>query len=143
MVTPLTDFEFQAYRLEKALEDLKWCAAAAALDPFRAGDRVKHAPSGETWILACDQDDNQVMPCGWPESVAEATHCRLDERASDSARIAMLKAVANPSPGRIGGKRHRLAAQQLEALTEGNIAATSPFFDPGESRYDRPPEDGS
>lgn len=63
--------------------------------PFRAGDRVRHRPSGETWILAVDErEDGSVYPCGWPESRADAADCELVEAASDEKRLEMLRHVA-------------------------------------------------
>ena len=37
---------------------------------FRAGDHVKHAPTGEEWELACDEERGEVMPSGWPMGIA-------------------------------------------------------------------------
>lgn len=130
MVSPLTESELQAYQLESALDDLRWCVAAAAIEPFRAGDRVKHAPSGETWRLACDQVENEVMPAGWPETVAKATHCRLTQRASDAERLEMLSECARWSTGREDSQRQRRAKAQLEAMTEAdrNVANAVPSF---------------
>jgi len=62
---------------------------------FRAGDRVKHRPTGEVWILATDEDDGRVMPAGWPECQAMASDCELVEAATDEKRIRMLIRVAD------------------------------------------------
>ena len=51
---------------------------------FRAGDTVKHLQSGETWLLACDQDREWVLPAGWPESMGRAEDCVLIQAASDA-----------------------------------------------------------
>lgn len=67
---------------------------ADARKPFRAGDGVYHAPSGEKWLLAADERDGEVVCAGWPESIAKAPDCILIRRASDEARLYTLKSVA-------------------------------------------------
>lgn len=136
----LTEQELLEYRLKVALEDLDCCRKAALLQPFRAGDRVKHAGTGETWVLACDQQDNDVLPAGWPETLAKATHCRLVEAATDAARREMLTRVSQARPGVDSGRRSRLAAAQLVAVVSGAPPPAPAFFDPGPSRYDAEPE---
>lgn len=58
---------------------------------FRAGDIVFHTPSGEEWQLACDEDDGDVMPCGWPACIADASDCTLVKAATDEERTKMLR----------------------------------------------------
>ena len=53
---------------------------------LRAGDTVKHGPSGETWLLAVDQFGDDVAPLGWPETIAKAADCEIVKRASDKER---------------------------------------------------------
>ena len=82
--------------------------------PFRAGDVVKHAPSEETWVLACDQDGDAVMPAGWPESRADAADCTLVKAASDEERLKMLRDVSAHKGGmsyRRSLARHQLAQE--------------------------------
>lgn len=57
---------------------------------FRAADRVFHRLTGETWILAIDQFGKNVSPCGWPETIAEASDCILIKAATDEQRITQL-----------------------------------------------------
>ncbi len=84
---------------------------------FRAGDRVKHAPSGETWILACDEIDGRVLPAGWPETLAQAEHCTLVEAASDEKRLEMLRDVAGGySSGNGVSYRRSVARTQLSEV---------------------------
>lgn len=118
MTSALTNQELQEYRLARSLEDLDWCAKAAAMMPFRAGDEVHHV-SGETWVLACDQQGNDIMPAGWPETLAKATHCRLVKAATDEERLKMLRAAAasRPDRDRDGSRRQRMAVAQLAALS--------------------------
>lgn len=83
--------------------------------PLRAGDHVFHMPSGETWVLACDEEGGEVMPMGWPETYAKAEHCRLTEAATDEARIASLEAVSKSHGDRgESSRRSRRAAYQLQ-----------------------------
>lgn len=78
---------------------------------YRAGDEVEHTPSGETWVLACDEDEQgDVHPAGWPESVASADDCVLVKEASDDERLKMLRDAAA-----LSDHRGNLARRQLEA----------------------------
>lgn len=70
--------------------DVKACPAPVC-SRFRAGDTVRHRPSEEEWILACDEEDGRVAPCGWPSTLAESKDCELIEAATEEERIAMLK----------------------------------------------------
>lgn len=86
-------------------------------NPFRAGDRVKHRPSGETWILCCDERNGRVAPCGWPESYADALDCELIERANHQVRVSMLRLASTSS-----GPRGSWAKAQLESLEKVGFA---------------------
>lgn len=55
-----------------------------------AGDVVAHLPSGEEWVLGCDEVDGRVWPCGWPSTIADASDCRLLRRMPGE-RIRMLR----------------------------------------------------
>lgn len=90
---------------------------------FRAGDSVHHVPSGEDWILACDEEqymgNTDVRPMGWPETIARGSDCTLLEAATDSQRLDMLRRVAAMNTdGKHDGRKSRAAAQ-LEAETRG------------------------
>ena len=89
--------------------------SSAPVDPlvigrFRAGDTVKHKPTGEEWVLANDQHGDHVSWCGWPEGLAQATDCEIVKRASDKERHERLLSWANQQ-----GNDHRIARakQQL------------------------------
>ena len=58
--------------------------------PFVAGDVVRHGPTGEEWVLACDEERGEVMPCGWPMCIAKAADCVLVTAATNTARAQML-----------------------------------------------------
>lgn len=70
---------------------------------FRAGDAVKHGPTGETWVLAADQHGDDVVCAGWPESIAKAADCTLVEAATDDQRREMLMRVAESCTDQIRG----------------------------------------
>lgn len=91
---------------------------------FRAGDTVKHGPSGETWGLACDEDHGEVVCCGWPETQAQASDCTLVEAASDEERAETLRSVAAIRPDRGYSYRQSLGAYQLHTskLCGGNCS---------------------
>lgn len=61
---------------------------------FRAGDVVRHKPSGEEWVVAwCDGDD--LAWCGWPNGVARTSDCDLIRAASDEQHMKVCRDVAN------------------------------------------------
>lgn len=87
---------------------------------FLADDAVFHAPSGETWVLACDQDGEHVVAAGWPETRAYASDCTLKRVATPESRLKMLRQAA-ASKGDHGGYSYRrsLAASQLKVQLDG------------------------
>lgn len=87
---------------------------------FHAGDVVKHGPTGETWVLANDQDGEHVSPCGWPCSLAYASDCVLIERATEERRLAKLHSFAATYLDERDGEDHRVstAKHQLAKLNE-------------------------
>jgi hypothetical protein len=60
---------------------------------MRAGDTVKHGPTGETWVLACVKGD-MVAWCGWPPGQAYLKDCELVEACSDAGHRMMLETWA-------------------------------------------------
>lgn len=74
---------------------------------FRAGDAVLHRPSGETWILACDERNGEIVCCGWPESMAPAKDCDLVEAATDRMRSDILWQVARECRDELRARRAR------------------------------------
>lgn len=92
---------------------------------FRAGDAVHHAPSGEDWLLATDEENGKVQACGWPESMAEAKDCQLLEPASDSKRLDMLKTWAAESKGYEHERDSRTRAARRQLSSENNAISNS------------------
>ncbi len=85
--------------------------------PLRAGDVVLYEPTGDTFVLACDQSGAEVWPAGYPAGPVFASNCKLTKGATDDERLAMLRQVAaHPRvvPG-FESSRSLLALQQLEA----------------------------
>jgi hypothetical protein len=77
---------------------------------LRAADVVIHIPTDVKWTLACDQDGENVFPCGWSETMAKASECKLVQKATEYERRKMLKNWDQPfSPG---CARTQLARQQ-------------------------------
>jgi hypothetical protein len=60
------------------------------MEKIEIADIVKHAPSGEEWLVA-RVDDVHLWPCGWPESRAYLSDCVLIEKASDQARKSLIE----------------------------------------------------
>lgn len=87
----------------------------AQREPFRAGDAVRHRPTGETWLLACDEERGEVVASGWPETIARAVDCERVRVATDEQRLERLREVARSG----GGYRAALAARQLDEATSG------------------------
>lgn len=68
---------------------------------FRAGDVVKHLPTGETWTLATDDDYGKVYPCGWPCCMANVSDCQLIRAATDAERddtLLRVSRIEGPDP---------------------------------------------
>ncbi len=65
-------------------------------------------------VLACDQDLDKIVCCGWPESIANASDCTMVKAATTDERIQMLRQVAKSCDGQYRGN---LARRQLETLT--------------------------
>lgn len=93
-----------------ALQEAK---QAPAPKPFRAGDHVRHRPSGESWVVAY-QDGEYLAWCGWPEGEARAADCELIQAATGAEHEAILRRLVNA-----GGKRARKAQDQLARLFGG------------------------
>lgn len=75
--------------------------------PFRAGDVVKHMPSGETWTLAAIENVGgrwRAGACGWPETWVPITELDIVKPATDAKHFAFLIEVA------LAGAGHRTTA---------------------------------
>jgi hypothetical protein len=89
----------------------------------RAGDVVKHGPTGETWLVAYVQGDHMAWS-GWPEGEALTSDCTLIEACDDAEHEAALRSWADEPHYRDNGEldlRHRVCKRQLEALLEGRV----------------------
>ena len=84
---------------------------------FRAADIVHHVPSGEDWVLAIDEENGRVQPCGWPNTMADSKDCTLTTAATDDHRLAMLEEWAAEGKGheRERDSRTRTARRQISS----------------------------
>lgn len=57
------------------------------------GDHVRHAPSGEEWVVAYVQGDRLAW-CGWPEGEALLADCTLLSKATPEYRQKLLQDMA-------------------------------------------------
>lgn len=80
---------------------------------FRAGDVVKHGPTGETWVLGTDEEAGRVYPLGWPETIALASNCDLIRAAEDEERLAILTRLSQ-----IDGCDYRKSVASFQLLME-------------------------
>jgi hypothetical protein len=103
----------------EVLEDARAALeAAAALPPPapRAGDVVRHRPTGETWTVAY-VDGDRLAWCGWPPGEALLADCDLVERCTEEEHVSVLLACARGISDDGSDKRGRKARAQLK--TEG------------------------
>lgn len=86
---------------------------APARHHYRAGDHVLHHGTGEKWLLACDEQDGEIVCCGWPETYAPAEGVELVRAATDSERLQVLRDVSRIHDQRRGSiARAQLAAEE-------------------------------
>ena len=89
---------------------------------YRAGDVVRHLPTGETWSLAIDEEQGHVMPAGWPCYLAKTKEVRMIRKASASERLSTLRSWAldrvNPEMNR--DYRCLIARRLLQEEAERN-----------------------
>lgn len=81
---------------------------------MRAGDTVKHRPSGETWLVACVTDDGAFFACGWPETRAQQSDADVIEEASDEECLDVLRRF---TAMRDTSSRASWARENLRAIT--------------------------
>lgn len=59
---------------------------------MRTGDHVFHAPTGETWLVAfVEQERNELVPCGWPLTLAKLSDCTLVKACTDEESEKLLQ----------------------------------------------------
>lgn len=87
---------------------------------LRCADHVLHRPTGEKWLLACDEQNGEIICCGWPETFARASDCDLLKAATDEERLELLREVAKP--GRSDTRASR-ARYQLDLAGDAPVPA--------------------
>lgn len=80
------------------------------------GDTVLHNPTGEKWIVAYVRGGD-VVPCGWPLTLAKLVDCELIEKATDGVRYELLQEMSNLQDQRGLFARNTLF---VEAITAGS-----------------------
>lgn len=94
------------------------------------GDHVHNAPSGEDWVVAYVRGD-RLCACGWPQTLAALSDCRLIRKATPADRDQLLRDMArNIDDDRGSYARERIAQQEPE-LCECDLELTMEEIDRG------------
>lgn len=67
------------------------------------GDKVHHAPTGEDWLVAFVEGEN-LVPLGWPQTIAKLADCTLLEKATQEDRAMWRKDLLRLSTDDIRGR---------------------------------------
>jgi hypothetical protein len=71
---------------------------------MKAGDAIRHIPTGETWtVAAISPDGSELVCCGWPESIAKVTDCELVESCKPADHEQTLRAVISSCGDQLRG----------------------------------------
>ncbi len=89
---------------------------------MRAGDTVKHRPSGETWCVAYVEGDYLAW-YGWPPGEAKVSDCELIEACSDAEHEASLRKWAVMANTQDCDRRSAVCRRQLFNLLGGFVGA--------------------
>lgn len=79
-------------------------------------DHVLHGPTGETWVVACVQNE-RLSWCGWPEGTADLADCTLVKKAAPEERDKLLREMADMNSS---DHRCRYAKRRLEEMEMKN-----------------------
>lgn len=82
----------------------------------RAGDVVKHLPSGETWMVAGAYENGDILCAGWPCSLARKGDYEITHRATDAEHLDMLHKCAAMRPDSGYDPRKSLAMDVLAKM---------------------------
>lgn len=79
---------------------------------IRAGDGIRHKPTGEKWLVAAvSPNGRELVCCGWPETIAKISDCELLCQATDEGHEKLLREVVESCRGQL---RASWAQQELE-----------------------------
>lgn len=79
---------------------------------MRSGDTIFHRPSGEHWLVAAvSPKRDEVVCCGWPETIAKAADCEVVRHCTDAEHQEMLAEVIRSCPDQIRGSWARAALE--------------------------------
>ena len=95
------------------------------------GDTVFHKSTGETWLVACVEDE-WISWVGWPEGRGQLSDCTLTKKATPAQRQELLEQMAAM---RESDHRQRYAAHRLKQSEPGHPPGIHPTH--GQSRIDR------
>ena len=110
--TKAEDSAKEITRLREQVTDLQnKLAAAYCAHKIRCGDAVLHRPTGETWLVAyADYEQNVLSWSGFPEGSAKLSDCEVTRVATDDQhRKHVEEWLAKPS----GGDHRRYAIERL------------------------------
>ncbi len=62
---------------------------------MKIGDAIKHAPTGETWVVARILSNGDIFCAGWPCSLGKASEITLEEECSEEESAAMIERLKN------------------------------------------------
>lgn len=88
------------------------------LSQIDTGDSVKHAPTGETWLVAY-VDGDRLAWCGWPPGEARLSDCTLVQKAGPGERDKLLKEMAGMNLDSGEYDRRKSYAQQKLSVSAG------------------------
>lgn len=92
---------------------------------MRAGDHVKHGPTGETWVVSWAEGEHMSWS-GWPEGQADVKDCTVIKECSDEEHEAALREWADTPHYRDHGgldHRHLVCKRQLEEWLRNKAVA--------------------
>lgn len=108
--------------------------------PVKAGDSVRHRPSGESWLVAAVSPNGaELVCCGWPETIAKVGDCEVIERCSEPSREEMIERCKDGNDVRGSWTRELLRVREehrqrqvaktltFAQLREANVARCQAF----------------
>jgi hypothetical protein len=83
---------------------------------LKAGDTIKHGPSGETWVVAAvSPDGKDILCCGWPETMAAVADCELLKACSLEESVEQSQSVAKSCHDQCRGSWARETLRKMQS----------------------------
>lgn len=113
------------YDVENALRELdRRLTALEGARTMRSGDTIFHRPSGEHWLVAAvSPKRDEVVCCGWPETIAKAADCEVVRHCTDAEHQEMLAEVIRSCPDQIRGSWARAALEGARTCSPASSAS--------------------